>query len=131
MTLTTIEASDSLTFLAFEGSLDLDGSQEIEAPFLDLVGDGQKSVIVDFSKVDFLASFGMRLLIAAYKILDKDNHRLVLLNPQPSVAKVFQAAGLTSLIATASNESEAKALARWKKNRHPEGRRQAKTQNPR
>lgn len=112
MTLTTIEASDSLTFLAFEGSLDLDGSLEIESRFLDLVGDGQKPVIVEFSQVDFLASFGMRLLIAAYKVLAKENHKLVLLNPQPSVVKVFESAGLSDLIATASSESEARALAR-------------------
>lgn len=120
MTFTEIESSDDLTFLAFEGSLDLEGSQEIEARFLKIIGDSQKPVVVDFSKVDFLASFGMRLLIEAYKVLDKRQHRLVLLNPQPSVAKVFQAAGLTSLMATASNESEARALALWKKNRHPE-----------
>lgn len=121
MTFTTIEASDDLTMLALEGSLDLEGSQEIEAGFLKVIGEGQKPVVVDFSKVDFLASFGMRLLIEAYKILDRGNHRLVLLNPQPSVAKVFQAAGLTSLMATASNESEARALALWKRSRHPGG----------
>ncbi len=121
MKFTAIEAGDDLTFLAFEGSLDLDGSQEIEARFLEVIGEAQKPVVVDFAKVDFLASFGMRLLIEAYKVLDKREQRLVLLNPQPSVAKVFQAAGLSTLIATATNESEARALALWKKNRHPEG----------
>lgn len=121
MTFTTLESSDDLTLLAFEGSLDLDGSQEIEARFLELIGEGDKPVVVNFENVDFLASFGMRLLIEAYKILDRRGHRLVLLNPQPSVAKVFQAAGLTSLMATASNESEARSLALWKRNRQAEG----------
>lgn len=111
MTTTILETSDSLTHLALQGSLDLEGAQKIEAEFLALTAGRQKPVIVDLAAVDFLASFGMRLLIEAYKPLAAANRKMILLHPQPSVEKVLLAAGMDNLVTISRDETAAKALA--------------------
>lgn len=111
MTITIIEASDSLSFLALEGSLDLDGAQKIEEEFLALTAARRKPVIVDLSRVDFIASFGMRLLIEAYKPLAAANLKMVLLHPQPFVEKVLLAAGMDNLVTLTRDEAGAREFA--------------------
>jgi len=112
MKFTTVEAPEHITFLALEGALNIAGAKEIRSEFLEVIQSRGKPVILDFSGVDFLASFGMRLLIEAHKSVALDNHVVVILNPQPSVAKVLESAGLSSVIASASTLEEAFALAK-------------------
>jgi anti-anti-sigma factor len=112
MKFTTVEASEPVTFLALEGSLNIAGAKEIRSEFLEIIQSRALPVILDFSEVDFLASFGMRLLIEAHKSVALDNHVVVILNPQPSVEKVLESAGLSSIISTASTREEALALAK-------------------
>jgi anti-sigma B factor antagonist len=112
MKFTRVDAPEHVTFLALEGSLNIAGAKEIRGDFLEVIQSRAKPVILDLSQVDFLASFGMRLLIEAHKSVGIDKHAVVLLNPQPSVARVLESAGLSSVIASASSVEEAYALAK-------------------
>ncbi len=111
MNLAIIEQSENLTFLSLEGSLNLAGVEQIKAQFLDLTAAQNKSTIVDFSKVDFVASMGMRLLIEATKPLVREGKKLIILNPQPEVDKVLESAGMTNILEIACSEVDARALA--------------------
>ena len=112
MKFTKVEATEPVTFLALEGSLNIAGAKEIRSEFLEVIQSRALPVILDFSQVDFLASFGMRLLIEAHKSVALDNHVVVILNPQPSVEKVLESAGLSSVISTATTWEEALSLAK-------------------
>ena len=112
MNLTIVEQSEHLTILGLDGSLNLAGADQIKAQFLALTAAQKKSAIVDFSKVDFVASMGMRLLIAATKPLAREGKKLIVLNPQPEVDKVLEAAGMTNVLAIAHSEADARELAR-------------------
>lgn len=111
MTLTVTQSTDSLLRLTMAGSLDIAGSQQIENRFLALTAAGDKSVIVDFSEITYMASFGMRLLVQAFKSLDRKGKKLVVLKPQAEVAKIFSAAGLTDLLFITDDESAALSAA--------------------
>lgn len=111
MTLTVREATDALTFLALEGHLDIAGSQQIETPFLAQTAARRKPVILDFSGVTFLASFGLRLLVGAHKALHRDNLPLVILRPTTDVEKVLRTAGMDNLLFITHDETEARARA--------------------
>jgi anti-anti-sigma factor len=54
-------------------------------------------VVVDFSKVTFLASFGLRMIANAVRALAQNGKKLVLPNPQPLVAKVLEPGGVTAV----------------------------------
>jgi STAS domain len=67
MNLRIVEDTDDLLLLELAGSLDLEGVREIETAFLAHVTFAKRPVILDFSQVTFLASFGMRMLFEAIK----------------------------------------------------------------
>jgi len=69
MNLRIIEDTDDLLLLELAGSLDLEGVREIETAFLGHVTFAKRPVILDFSQVTFLASFGMRMLFEAIRAL--------------------------------------------------------------
>ena len=109
MTLSTLADTETFVRVALAGSLDIAGSQQIENRFLAAISGGKKSLIVDLSGVDYIASFGMRLFIQAYKLLDREGKKLVLLSPQPNALKVLEAAGLTDLLVITDDETKALA----------------------
>jgi len=106
----SVRESGDLSILALEGSLDLDGANEIENAFMAEIG-RSRSAILDFSGVTFIASFGMRLVIEAVKALVPKGGRVVILSPQPSVKKLLYAAGLDNVLSIAGNDGEARILA--------------------
>lgn len=112
MTTTVTKVTDSYVRIALEGALDITGSEAIEASFLNQVKMAEKSVIVDLAEVTYMASFGMRLLVQAYKSLDAGGWKLILLSPQADVAKVLEAAGLSDLLVIAADEDAAAAALR-------------------
>jgi anti-sigma B factor antagonist len=79
------------------GRMDYAGATEIDAQFMELAG-LQKLVLVDLSKVEFLASMGIRTLIMAAKVVKARGDRMVLFNPEMMVAKVLQTSGTDILI---------------------------------
>ena len=108
MTLTVFKQSEELLFIQLDGSLDLPGTCEIETSFLAYVASAKQPVIVDFSRVSFLASFGMRMIFDATKSLARKGMKLVVLKPQPSVAKVLELGGLTELAIISYEEEDAR-----------------------
>lgn len=81
MTLTILEDTTDGLFLELSGSLDVTGTCEIETRFLAHTATTKRSVVVDFSQVTFLASFGLRMIGEAIKALDRNGKKLVILNP--------------------------------------------------
>jgi anti-anti-sigma factor len=66
------------------GRLDVSGAQAIDAAFSRLAGARQR-LIVDLSRVSFIASAGLRTLILASRRIAADDGRMVFLLPDPSV----------------------------------------------
>jgi len=80
------------------GRLDVAGSPEAEAKLAELTAAPNSAVIVDLSKVAFLASVGIRTLLLTAKALRSRGGRMVLLNPDASVAKVLEISGVDMII---------------------------------
>jgi anti-sigma B factor antagonist len=111
MTLRILENTGDLLFLVLDGSLDISGAREIETPFLAHVTSATGPVIVDFSGVTFLASFGMRMLFDAIKSLGRKGRKLIVLNPQPAVAQVLKLSGVNEVAVISYDEADARAKA--------------------
>jgi anti-anti-sigma factor len=79
------------------GRMDYAGATEIDARFMELAG-LEKLLLVDLSKVEFLASMGIRTLIMAAKVVKARGDKMVLFNPEMMVAKVLQTSGTDILI---------------------------------
>ena len=79
------------------GRLDIGGSQEIDLPFNALVG-ASKALIVDLTRVDFIASMGLRLLIVAGRTMARRGGRMVLLAPPIAVEAVLISSGTDNVV---------------------------------
>ena len=86
-----------ITRVRLVGRMDYAGATEIDASFMELAK-REKFVLVDLSKVNFLASMGIRTLIMATKALQERDGKMILFSPEIMVAKVLQTSGTDTLI---------------------------------
>jgi anti-anti-sigma factor len=97
MDLTTEQLPNGIEKIALAGRLDTAGAQQIDLPFTRLTATRPALIVVDLSQVSFLASMGIRTLLASAKALGRGG-RMVLANPQPLVQEVLKVAGIDELI---------------------------------
>ena len=105
----SIADAGSTATVALDGKLDIAGADAVSAPLAKLA-DEKLGLIVDLSRVTFLASIGMRHLIAAAKTLTRRGGRLVLLKPTDLVEDMLITTGMNTLIPIARSEREAQAV---------------------
>ncbi len=113
MSATFQDIGADLRRIVVSGRLDMEGTDSISARLLELVGEPRKAVIVDLSAVRFLASVGIRVLIASAKIVQERGGKLALVVPRGStVSMSLEATGVDELIPvfTGSREAEAAVL---------------------
>ena len=69
----------------------------------------KRAIVVDLSAVNFLSSYGIRVLLVGAKTVKSKGGKLVILCPEGNVAKVLQAAGTDTLIPVHPTEEAAAA----------------------
>jgi anti-anti-sigma factor len=98
MELTTEDLPQGLQKIVLSGRMDGAGTQEIEIRFAALTTARPARIVVDFSRVSFLASAGIRRLVSNAKTLSRSGGQMVLAGPQPLVEEVLKLGGIDSLI---------------------------------
>ncbi len=92
-----INDDGSAATVTMVGRLDIAGAEVVALPLATL--SGSKSLLsVDMAGVTFVASIGLRHLVAAAKAMGRRGGRLVLLNPNTAVTEVITASGLADLL---------------------------------
>ena len=76
---------------------------------MERVGSGDRRLIVDFSRLDFISSSGMRVLLIAAKALKAGEGTLVLCAMKNHIEEVFRISGFDRIIPI--EESRESALA--------------------
>jgi anti-sigma B factor antagonist len=86
-----VEGSDSRTArIALDGALDSLTSKELESVLDPLIAGPAQTVILDLSKLSFISSAGIRVLLTARNALAEKNGNLLLSNLQPQITKVLE-----------------------------------------
>ena len=93
----TEEVTPGVTKVNLRGRLDATAVQTI-SPIFDRVARTQSSLIVDLSRVTFIASTGLRTLISASRGIASRDGKMVFLRPDPSVESVLITSGVDALI---------------------------------
>lgn len=105
----TEEVIPGVTKLNLRGRLDASGAQVIDATFAKMAG-AHERLIVDLSRVSFIASAGLRTLIAGARALISRQGKMVCLDPDPLVEQVLVRSGVDRLIPVCRDVSEAVRL---------------------
>jgi anti-sigma B factor antagonist len=80
--------------IALEGEIDAHTAPDLAARYVDLP-EGDGDFVIDMSKVDFMDSSGLRVIIELHQRAESASRRLVVRRPSPPVAKLFELSGLT------------------------------------
>lgn len=101
------ELGDRLTRIILSGRLDTPGVDRVETLFVAAVVPGGKSTIVDLSRVEFVASMGIRMFISVARSLRHRQAKLALYGAQSMVNEVFANVSLHDIIPIVADETEA------------------------
>lgn len=93
--------------IAVGGRLDSNTSPQLEQMLCPRV-ETSEAVIVDMSRLDYVSSAGLRVLLKAAKVARSTQHKLALAGLTPQVQEVFDISGFTAIFTIF--ESRQKAL---------------------
>lgn len=96
--------------VAFSGRLDIAGTAQVEAPF-GVIASQASLTLVDLTGTPFVASVGIRLLLANAKALYRRSGRMIVFGCDPQVEKVLRSTGVDQLIPIVATRDEALVLA--------------------
>ena len=90
------------------GRLDMEGTDTVSTRLMELVEAPKKGVVVDLSAVQFLASVGIRVLIASAKAVQQRGGKMAIVVASGSmVALSLEATGVNGLIPVFSDSRDA------------------------
>jgi anti-anti-sigma factor len=105
-----VNLGERLVKVTLAGRLDTQGVNRLETRFVAALVPGANNAIVDLSGVDFVASMGIRMLIAVARSLKQRQARLALFGTTAQVKDVFAAVSLQKLIPVCATETDALAF---------------------
>ena len=108
LSLATRTVSDHVV-LEVGGEIDVYTAPKLRERLMEIIGDGQLHVVVDLSRVDFLDSTGLGVLVGAHRRLRARDGALELVCPHERLVKVFRIAGLENVLDIHPSVEEATA----------------------
>ncbi len=82
--------------IALEGRLDTTTAPELEQALKDSM-DGANTLTMDFSKLDYISSAGLRVLLSAHKVMSKKGGMKVT-HVNEMVSEVFDVTGFADIL---------------------------------
>jgi anti-anti-sigma factor len=89
---------DTVTLLELEGNLDTNTSVDAQDHINGLIDGGATKLLTDFTKVDFVSSAGLRVLLATAKRLGGSGGSLRICGLNEAVNEVFEISGFSTIL---------------------------------
>ena len=90
------ERNESALVLALEGRLDTVTAPELEKE-LKVSLDGVSELTLDFAALDYISSAGLRVLLSAQKIMNKQG-TMKLKNVNETIMEIFEVTGFSDIL---------------------------------
>ena len=82
--------------ITIEGRLDTTTAPSLEAEFKQSIG-GVEKLILDFSALEYLSSAGLRVLLAAQKVMNKQGE-MIIRNVNETISEIFEVTGFIDIL---------------------------------
>lgn len=92
------EPGNGLRLIKLSGALDFHGVGDVEVEFVRCCAGENVCVLVDLSKVNYISSIGIPLLINSAKAVARGGGKMALLNPQRAVQDILEITGIPLII---------------------------------
>ena len=93
--------------LQMEGSLDTQTSPQAQTLIAQLIDQGATRIVVNFEKLDYVSSSGLRILLTTAKKLKANGGQLRVCGLNGDVQEAFRFAGFHMILTVKKTESEA------------------------
>ena len=101
------DAIDGNVVVGIGGQIDSTAAVEFEEKLVEIIDQGKNTMVIDFLKVKFISSAGLRVLLLAAKKVKPYGGKILLCNLSDDVKEVFDISGFSSLFNIYANVSEA------------------------
>ena len=82
--------------VAITGRLDTTTAPQLEAEFKQSL-DGVEKLVLDFAALEYLSSAGLRVLLAAQKVMNKQGE-MVIRNVNDTINEIFEVTGFVDIL---------------------------------
>jgi anti-sigma B factor antagonist len=103
----TEQLGDSAYVIALAGEVDLYTAPEFKQQLLEVIGQGGRDVIVDFSDTTFIDSTTLGVLVGGVKRLRSNDGQLSLVCSDRNITKIFEITGLDRVFTIYPTREEA------------------------
>lgn len=104
------EQLGDILLVRLTGRLDSYSSTELEAGLLERAANNPR-LVLDFTRLEFISSAGLRIILMAAKRARQANHRFALYGLSDSIHKVFAVSGFLKILNVFPTQEEARAFA--------------------
>jgi len=78
------------------GRLDTTTAPRLEAEFKQSIG-GVEKLVLDFAELEYLSSAGLRVLLAAQKVMNKQGE-MIIRNVNETISEIFEVTGFSDIL---------------------------------
>lgn len=82
--------------LAVEGRLDTTTAPQLEAELKQSIS-GVETLVLDFANLEYLSSAGLRVLLAAQKVMNKQGE-MIIRNVNETINEIFEVTGFVDIL---------------------------------
>jgi anti-anti-sigma factor len=93
----TEQAADTCTILEIAGRLDTATYNALEARLTDLLTQGKTKLLLDCSRLDYVSSTGLRVLLTILKKAKAAQGKFVLCSLQENIREIFEISGFSGI----------------------------------
>lgn len=97
----------SLPVIELEGEVDVYTAPQLKQQMISILEGGAKMMVVDLTKVDYLDSTALGVLIGGLKRMRERDGNMVLICPSPRIRRVFEITGLDKIFDIYNSEGDA------------------------
>ena len=103
----TEEKTDEWVVICVSGRLDTTNYNVLEKRMMELIDLGNDHILMECSKMDYISSSGLRILLMGLKKISQTKGQFLLCGLQENIREIFEISGFTSIFKIFSDQSEA------------------------
>jgi anti-anti-sigma factor len=103
----TVDKIEGHVVVSLSGRIDSTAAVEFEEKLIEIIDAGTHSMIVDFSRIQFISSAGLRVLLLAAKKVKPYGGKIILSEMSKDVKEVFDISGFSSIFEIYDNTNSA------------------------
>ena len=103
----TEEKLGAITMIGIAGRLDTTNYGILETRLMNMIEGGEKKIILDCSKMDYISSSGLRIFLMALKKIKLAGGGFILFGLQETIREIFEIAGFNTIFKICATREEA------------------------